>query len=258
MTYNPTVDEDIQAHDQMHNRRNPITTKRILDNPLWDTARIDGIHAIYVNRRHPERNERKWFEHALDMLVDHGLKDSFSLDLWKSMYVNQRKLAQYKIYVYLIDDKIVSIALAKRIFKAGSFYSGWKTHDASGKLAIPDRSKTQEYVDMDWSFPVVVSIDRLWTDPAHHRRGFATALLEQLRGDWVFGTHLSKKLIAFSIPTAQGKKFATKYFRGVFPGCPFVVDPYDAPMVLEDGVLKNDYELKRVKSGLMFSTEDLN
>ena len=61
--------------------------------------------------------------------------------------------------------------------------------------------------------PVVCGISRLWTYYPYRRQGIATQLVNAVRNTFVLGCQLEKDQIAFSDPTPDGIKFASRYFQ---------------------------------------------
>jgi hypothetical protein len=264
LMYDKTIPEEVQDHLMMHQRlthpQHP--GKSVLDNPIFEQRSFNGVHRVHVNRRYAERKERDWYENALELSEQNGL-GLFEGQLWREIFIGEpsaltyggkgsgetkekprRREPQYKIYVYTIDYAIASVALVQRIAKAGAYYHGPKTHDETGKLATPEPKEDQNYVDMDRIFPVLASIDRLWTGIDYRRKGYATTLLDCVRKDFIHPMALEKHQLAFSLPTTEGVAFATKYFTSVFLGCPFVVGREEIRYVVENGDLKDLLEVE--------------
>lgn len=59
--------------------------------------------------------------------------------------------------------------------------------------------------------PALCGISRIWVFSMMRRRGIASRMIECLRNNFIYGSHLSKDEIAFSDPTPDGKLFATHY-----------------------------------------------
>ncbi|XP_058468506.1 N-acetyltransferase ESCO2 isoform X2 [Solea solea] len=59
--------------------------------------------------------------------------------------------------------------------------------------------------------PAVCGISRIWVFSLARRQGIATRMLDTVRSSFTYGSHLTKREIAFSDPTPDGKVFATKY-----------------------------------------------
>ncbi|KAF5275087.1 hypothetical protein FQA39_LY07024 [Lamprigera yunnana] len=62
------------------------------------------------------------------------------------------------------------------------------------------------------AYPIKCGVNRIWVSEGHRKEGIGTALLNCLRGNFLYGNVLSKEDIALSSPTEAGKDFATKYF----------------------------------------------
>ncbi|XP_064187882.1 N-acetyltransferase ESCO1 isoform X1 [Anguilla rostrata] len=59
--------------------------------------------------------------------------------------------------------------------------------------------------------PAVCGISRIWVFSMMRRKGIASRMIECLRNNFIYGSHLNKEEIAFSDPTPDGKLFATHY-----------------------------------------------
>ncbi|XP_028295304.1 N-acetyltransferase ESCO2 [Gouania willdenowi] len=59
--------------------------------------------------------------------------------------------------------------------------------------------------------PALCGISRIWVFSLARRKGVASRMLDTVRSSFTYGSHLTKKEIAFSDPTPDGKLFATKY-----------------------------------------------
>jgi hypothetical protein len=250
--FNRTIKLEVREHSRWHkdHTRGNHPTKGLLSKPLWEEVDEDGfIHRIQVNRRGASVKEREWYENALEISINRGLDGHFTNDLWRNITdpsdpTSFVQVPKYKVYVYTVGVQVVSVILAERIIKGGAYYIGPKTHDENGKLATPDPTELQEYVDLDHSFPVMVSVDRVWTEASHHRKGYATNLLHYVRKDFISGITLHRCQVAFSRPTSEGSAFATKYCSEAFGGTTsFVVDVDDVRMVVENGKLRDKWAI---------------
>ncbi|CAH1116456.1 unnamed protein product [Phaedon cochleariae] len=61
-------------------------------------------------------------------------------------------------------------------------------------------------------YPIRCGIPRVWVAHNHRRRGIATALMNSVKTNFIFGYALRNSEIALSPPTELGKLFAQKYF----------------------------------------------
>ena len=223
--FNRTIESEVKDHSQWHrdHTRGNHYTKGFLSKPLWEENDMEGfVHRIQVNRRGASLKEREWYENALSISMKRGLDGPFTNSLWRdindpSAPSSKVQVPRYKIYVYTIGIEVISVILAERISQAGAYYFSAQTHDKQGKLANPDPSKLQEYVNIDRLFPVMLSVDRLWTESKYQRQRFATKLLDHIRQDFIPYMKLHKCQIAFSLPTSSGSVFATEYCRQAFP-----------------------------------------
>ncbi|KAJ8270690.1 hypothetical protein GJAV_G00118090 [Gymnothorax javanicus] len=115
-----------------------------------------------------------------------------------------------KTYLFVNSDKmIVGCLITEHI------------RQAFRVLEQPEQTKDMTRADfMDhhraWccsTFPetAVCGISRIWVFSLVRRQGIATRLVDTARNTFMYGSHLTKKEIAFSDPTPDGKLFATKY-----------------------------------------------
>jgi hypothetical protein len=244
--FNRTLLDEVREHSQFHknHKRGNNPKKGVLAEPLWQQNGLDGfVHKIVTNRRHPTLKEREWYDSSLSISMAGGLDGPAPENLWgeitdPSAPNSGVKVPRYKLYVYTTGVEVVSLVLAERIARAGAFYSGPKTHDEHGKLATPDPDKVQTFVNLDQVFPVMVSVDRVWTHSAHRRNGYATKLVDHIRKNFIQGITLRRCQVAFSLPTEAGMAFASKYCESAFGSCPFVVNVDDARVVVHNGKLK--------------------
>jgi N-acetyltransferase len=61
--------------------------------------------------------------------------------------------------------------------------------------------------------PALCGISRIWVHHGHRRKGIATRLMDAVCLNFIFGCALSPQQIAFTAPTADGKKFFEKYTK---------------------------------------------
>ncbi|KAM9798271.1 LOW QUALITY PROTEIN: N-acetyltransferase ESCO2 [Neosynchiropus ocellatus] len=59
--------------------------------------------------------------------------------------------------------------------------------------------------------PALCGVSRIWVFSLARRRGIATRMLDTVRSSFSYGSHLAPRELAFSDPTPDGKRFATRY-----------------------------------------------
>jgi hypothetical protein len=250
MHYNQTIREDRKLHNTFHHNvmRGSQPKKNTPTVDLMDKY-IDGDqHRVRVLDRRASVEWRRHFEAALEVTYAElpGLKLDPSV-LWSEIKnpLNKNdpnKVPKCKIYVYLIGVDPVAVLLAERIARGGAYYRGPITNDEYGpwpNIVTPPEDEEQEYVSKDISYECYMSVDRIWTHRDHRHKGYATMLVDYAREDFITGLVLSKKRIAFSLPTTMGRGFAEKYCKGVFDDADFLVNLEDAQTVVEDGKLRH-------------------
>ncbi|KAK4884973.1 hypothetical protein RN001_001244 [Aquatica leii] len=62
-------------------------------------------------------------------------------------------------------------------------------------------------------YPIKCGVSRIWVSQGNKKEGIGTALLNCLRGNFIYGYILTKEDIVFSSPIEAGKAFAAKYFN---------------------------------------------
>lgn len=73
----------------------------------------------------------------------------------------------------------------------------------------------QDEVDLcsEKSYPVKCGVSLIWVAQSHRRKGIATALMNALKRNFMFGAILRNEDVAFSSPTELGKIFGKSYFK---------------------------------------------
>ena len=61
------------------------------------------------------------------------------------------------------------------------------------------------------STPALVGVNRIWVLPEHRRKHVATRLLDSVRATLIYGTIVEKDQIAFTDPTPDGRRLASRY-----------------------------------------------
>jgi hypothetical protein len=232
--YDPTNPRSKKKHDINHEKRlhSKVTKKEtstiILEEWEWHEKQhrivvIDCEQAIAV-RSHAQAVLGVTSETLGPIHVD---KD----DLWSMIpdpySKNARRLVpRFRVFVHYIDDEAISVILTERV-KDGCPYR-------HGKLIRRDESPPPDEpgsyyppgftMEPHVTYPVRISIERIWVRDGHRRNGYATKMVDLVRLHCIRGLSLGKHHIAFSCPFGSGVDFATEYSRGVFPDAPFMVN----------------------------------
>ncbi|CAG8561642.1 2947_t:CDS:2 [Acaulospora morrowiae] len=113
--------------------------------------------------------------------------------------LNEEKLDQCKIYLYVTDKKkVVGCVVAETISQAYRV-----VEDDKGMVL-------QIGTSSDGS---AIFCCRIWVSRKHRRKGIATKLLNNIRTHFIFGCTLKPEDFAFSQPTGDGKAFASRYTK---------------------------------------------
>jgi len=62
------------------------------------------------------------------------------------------------------------------------------------------------------SQPAIIGISRIWVHHQFRRQGIATALLDSIRNDFIYGVYVKKDQVAVTQPSTEGFLFARRYF----------------------------------------------
>ena len=233
--YDPANPRSKAKHDIEHDKRihSRVTKKEMSTVILEEKASHEKTHRIVVIDCKQAIAVRSHAQAVLGITSEalgsiHVEKE----ELWREIPDPQSKSARpaqvprFRIFVHYIDDEAVSVILAERIRDACSYHPGRSIReDGAPLLGAPgvfDESLLNSQLRA--KFPVWVSIERVWVHEGHRRNGYATAMVDLVRKNFVRGLHLAKNQIAFSCPFGSGVAFATKYCKGVFTDMPFLVN----------------------------------
>jgi GNAT superfamily N-acetyltransferase len=214
----------------------------------------DDVHAIMVVDC---SGSKAWTEYAYSALEisyqDLGGPPIKDFKLWtETSHEKLGDIPRYKVYIYSVRAIVVGIVLAESIEQGGEYYKGDEGSSKKGTL-FPDADapRSEAYVSWDTLHPVFVCIDRIWVRSGYRKQGFATKLVDWVRRDFVTNFVLSKRQIAFSVPTDVGYEFASSYCKDVnfatgtghkdASRTAFLVNPKDSPNVMIHGKLEENY-----------------
>jgi N-acetyltransferase len=103
-------------------------------------------------------------------------------------------------FLYISDKKVIGCVLVESITQAYRLLP-----------SVENRDDTYSLLCSEFPEAAVMGVLRLWVTSSHRLKGIATCLLETARTHFVFGFVVPKSSIAFSDPTSDGRKFATKF-----------------------------------------------
>lgn len=192
MIYSQAEPTDETTHAKFHQ-----SILNALKFPGWKKERVvqeydDGSRVVMVTYEDPKYAHKKVEEINKIMGGELGFPEStfiFRTD--------------YKVFLMISDDKkIIGCCLAE--------------NTTQGNRVIADSQSSQESGSRPWYCdsepePASVGISKIWVHKLHRRTGIACKLLDCVRQNFHYGTFIPKKRIAFSDPTPDGKKLATKY-----------------------------------------------
>ncbi|XP_016398780.1 uncharacterized protein LOC107732058 [Sinocyclocheilus rhinocerous] len=198
MLYSPTSPEDESQHLLFHNQF--ISAVRYVG---WKKERILGEYPdgkiILVLPDDPKYALKKVEE--IREMVDNDLG---------FQQVETKVPSQTKTFLFISNDKKVAGCLI-----AEHIQEGYRVIEES----VPEGSEGEKVMyerQRAWCCstvpePALCGISRIWVFSMMRRRGIASRMIECLRNNFIYGSHLSKDEIAFSDPTPDGKLFATHY-----------------------------------------------
>ncbi|XP_056593587.1 LOW QUALITY PROTEIN: N-acetyltransferase ESCO1 [Triplophysa dalaica] len=198
MLYSPSSPEDESHHLLFHNQF--ISAVRYVG---WKKERILGEYPdgkmILVLPDDPKYALKKVEE--IREMVDSDLG---------FQQVKTKVPSQTKTFLFISNDKKVAGCLI-----AEHIQEGYRVIEE----AVPEGSEGEKVMferQRAWCCstvpePALCGISRIWVFSMMRRRGIASRMIECLRNNFIYGSHLSKDEIAFSDPTPDGKLFATHY-----------------------------------------------
>ncbi|KAF4095633.1 hypothetical protein G5714_023236 [Onychostoma macrolepis] len=198
MLYSPTSPEDESQHLLFHNQF--ISAVRYVG---WKKERILGEYPdgkiILVLPDDPKYALKKVEE--IREMVDNDLG---------FQQVETKVPSQTKTFLFISNDKKVAGCLI-----AEHIQEGYRVIEES----VPEGSEGEKVMyerQRAWCCstvpePALCGISRIWVFSMMRRRGIASRMIECLRNNFIYGSHLRKDEIAFSDPTPDGKLFATHY-----------------------------------------------
>ncbi|XP_067291347.1 N-acetyltransferase ESCO2 isoform X2 [Pseudorasbora parva] len=198
MLYSPSSPEDESQHLLFHNQF--ISAVKYVG---WKKERILGEYPdgkiILVLPDDPKYALKKVEE--IREMVDNDLG---------FQQVESKVPSQTKTFLFISNDKKVAGCLI-----AEHIQEGYRVIEES----IPEGSEGEKVMyerQRAWCCsivpePALCGISRIWVFSMMRRRGIASRMIECLRNNFIYGSHLSKDEIAFSDPTPDGKLFATHY-----------------------------------------------
>lgn len=127
------------------------------------------------------------------------IREIVDKDLGFSQQVSSNRQTK-TFYLYVSDNQeLISFLIAEPLQEA------FRVLPRSSDDVMMIASKLPE--------PVTCGISRIWTNPKFRKRGYASKMIDALRTSFLTGVHLDIDQIAFSSPTLDGQKFASKYCK---------------------------------------------
>ncbi|XP_066540179.1 N-acetyltransferase ESCO1 isoform X2 [Hoplias malabaricus] len=198
MLYSPSATEDETQHLLFHNQF--ISAVRYVG---WKKERIlreypDG-KVILVLPDDPKYALKKVEE--IREMVDNDLG---------FQQVESKVPSQTKTFLFISNDKkVAGCLIAEHIQEGYRVIEEPVPEGSEGEKVMFERQRA--WCCSTVPEPAVCGISRIWVFSMMRRRGIASRMIECLRNNFIYGSHLRKDEIAFSDPTPDGKLFATHY-----------------------------------------------
>ncbi|KAF7708013.1 N-acetyltransferase ESCO1 [Silurus meridionalis] len=198
MLYSPSTTEDETQHLLFHNQF--ISAVRYVG---WKKERILGEYPdgkiILVLPDDPKYALKKVEE--IREMVDNDLG---------FQQVETKVPSQTKTFLFISNDKkVTGCLIAEHIQEGYRVIEEPLPEGSEGEKVMFERQRA--WCCSTVPEPAVCGISRIWVFSMMRRRGIASRMIECLRNNFIYGSHLSKGEIAFSDPTPDGKLFATHY-----------------------------------------------
>ncbi|XP_017571457.1 N-acetyltransferase ESCO1 isoform X2 [Pygocentrus nattereri] len=125
-------------------------------------------------------------------------------------HVQTKVQSQTKTFLFISNDKkVAGCLIAEHIQEGYRVIEEPLPEGSEGEKVMFERQRA--WCCSTVPEPAVCGISRIWVFSMMRRRGIASRMIECLRNNFIYGSHLSKDEIAFSDPTPDGKLFATHY-----------------------------------------------
>uniref|UniRef100_A0A673FKX2 N-acetyltransferase ESCO1-like n=1 Tax=Sinocyclocheilus rhinocerous TaxID=307959 RepID=A0A673FKX2_9TELE len=198
MLYSPSSPEDESQHLLFHNQF--ISAVRYVG---WKKERILGEYPdgkiILVLPDDPKYALKKVEE--IREMVDNDLG---------FQQVETKVPSQTKTFLFISNDKkVAGCLIAEHIQEGYRVIEESGLEGSEGEMVMYERQRA--WCCSTVPEPALCGISRIWVFSMMRRRGIASRMIECLRNNFIYGSHLSKDEIAFSDPTPDGKLFATHY-----------------------------------------------
>ena len=201
--------QEEEGHNRIHQLR--LDTLKF---PGWKTERkVGDFPAGRVICIKPGDHSTHWRKvEELLTVVDHDLGFSEVGIRWPD---------KTKVFLYIAEKKVVGVLLAERIEKGYRILPNNGKYDQSCEqssfLTFPfsddEAPNNKVYCCSETPEPVMCGISRIWVLSDFRRARVATSLVDCLRSNFYQNHYLADHQFAFSDPTMDGIKFASRYMK---------------------------------------------
>jgi N-acetyltransferase len=216
MEYIPSNPEDAALHKKFHEMNatgvdlGKAFVKANASRWVYEATRFDEGYVVIVDRKatpSAKNQAKKVLEVVNKELSSPEIEDEV---LWSQIEPPQHlqekegteKVDRYRVFLHMKDSRCVGVCLTERIWESRPVASESGSDDTNSSVTVGAETH-----------PAIVGVSRIWTSGASRRKGIALDLLDCVVSNFIYGMEISKGELAFSQPTASGKRLAHKFFE---------------------------------------------
>ena len=237
MEYIPSNSEDATLHKKFHNMKNDGVP---LSRAFMDTSQKRNFAGareaqciVAVSRSDPKllRNQAQevlqiankelgatdieekllWGQHVkvgLRKNDDSASSEETSPDQDSDSSTEKTRSDRFKLYLFLRNKKCIGLCLAEHISRAHKVVAS----DENAQILQDPKARSSAIAISKEAEPALLGVSRIWTSKAHRHEGVATALLNCVAENFIYGMRVPQSQIAFSQPSESGGALARKWF----------------------------------------------
>ncbi|KAJ5819727.1 hypothetical protein N7474_005318 [Penicillium riverlandense] len=216
MEYIPSNPEDAALHKKFHEMNatgvdlGKAFVKANASRWVYEATRFDEGYVVIVDRKatpSAKNQAKKVLEVVNKELSSPEIEDEV---LWSQIepppHLQEKegteKVDRYRVFLHMKDSRCVGVCLTERIWESRPVASESGSDDTNSSVTVGAETH-----------PAIVGVSRIWTSGASRRKGIALDLLDCVVSNFIYGMEISKGELAFSQPTASGKRLAHKFFE---------------------------------------------
>jgi len=216
MEYIPSNPEDAALHKKFHEMNatgvdlGKAFVKANASRWVYEATRFDEGYVVIVDRKatpSAKNQAMKVLEVVNKELSSPEIEDEV---LWSQIepprHLQEKegteKVDRYRVFLHMKDSRCVGVCLTERIWESRPVASESGSDEKNSSVMVGEETH-----------PAIVGVSRIWTSGASRRKGIALDLLDCVVSNFIYGMEISKDELAFSQPTASGKRLAQKFFE---------------------------------------------